>query len=943
MIVLSKEHPISFLYEAECPSGIQKIADKVRTDVELVLGFKPGRTELPAEEGAQLIFGIVSESPLIKKLSEEGRIDTAAIAGKREVYGFFPLDEKTLVIAGSDKRGTIYGLFHLSELLGVSPYVNWSALKPAKKESFSLDESMKFISKEPSVEYRGFFINDEWPAFGNWCDKHFGGFTAEMYEGVFELLLRLKGNYLWPAMWSSCFAEDGPGLKSAELADELGVVMGLSHHEPCLRHGEEYSHVRGKDSIYGDAWNFRANKEGITRFWRDGLKRNGHLENVITVGMRGEQDSKILGEDATLKDNIDLLRDVLRTQEQLIKEEVNEDLSKVPRMLALYKEVEAYYYGNEDTPGLKEGCKELEDVILMLCEDNQGYLRSLPDEQMRSHPGGFGMYYHFDYHGGPISYEWIDSTHLPEVWQQMCTAYEHGVQRLWIVNVGDLGLQEFPLSYFLELAYDFDKWGSSNMSSAREYCAYWMEKNLGHAFSRPDYMRLAEIKRAASRLIHNRRPEHMNAEVYRVDADYEAARVLKQCEMLENEYKSIAARCPAEYADALFELLGYNILAGLNHIRLWLLRACDHFYASLGSVAANAYVQRMRQALARDGELKEQLSTAAGGKWDGFADALHIGFTRWNSEECRNPIEEYVTPIKGEALVVGLFGDAGATRGMVWSKKTLQLYTFAAETEKTAEASFFAALCGDTETEFTLSTDADWIRLPSEKEKVSPDTPLAEIGFVIDKEKAAGAEGSIFVKYSEGCAQIRVHAPKEPAEAGVFAERKGRIIMDAAHYSDKKDTDAAALAVFPALGRREDGLGLMPFRTRIEDPESAPYAEYAFESEAEGEYVLGFQLLPTNPYRDKAQVYLCYSMDNGGIKRLPVFPEGHEAGASWDWGEGVLKHFILVTDKLSLTSGRHSLRFFGTEPELVLERVGVCRKGSEAVGSYLGPEESRRR
>ena len=253
--------------------------------------------------------------------------------------------------------------------------------------------------------------------------RHFGGVNAKMYEGVFELLLRLKGNYLWPAMWASCFAEDGPGLESAELADELGVVMGLSHHEPCLRHGEEYSHVRGKDSIYGDAWSFISNKEGITRFWRDGLKRNGHLENVITVGMRGERDSTILGANATLKDNIDLLRDVLKTQEQLIKEEVNEDLTKVPRMLALYKEVEAYYYGDEKTPGLKEGCDELEDVILMLCDDNHGYLRSLPDEKMRRHPGGFGMYYHFDYHGGPISYEWINSTYLPVVYMLTNTIY----------------------------------------------------------------------------------------------------------------------------------------------------------------------------------------------------------------------------------------------------------------------------------------------------------------------------------------------------------------------------------------------------------------------------------------------------------------------------------------------------------------------------------------
>jgi hypothetical protein len=182
-----------------------------------------------------------------------------------------------------------------------------------------------------------------------------------MYENVFELLLRMKGNYLWPAMWSSSFACDGPGLASAELADEYGVVIGLSHHEPCLRHGEEYSRLRGPQSIYGDAWDFRTNREGITRFWRDGLKRNGHLENVITVGMRGERDSKLLGENSTLADNIELLRSVFETQNTLIREEVDPNLDNVPRMFALYKEVEPYFYGDGETKGLM-GSDELDGV-----------------------------------------------------------------------------------------------------------------------------------------------------------------------------------------------------------------------------------------------------------------------------------------------------------------------------------------------------------------------------------------------------------------------------------------------------------------------------------------------------------------------------------------------------------------------------------------------------
>lgn len=290
----------------------------------------------------------------------------------------------------------------------------------------------------------------------------------------------MKGNYLWPAMWTGRFAVDGPGLLSADLADELGVVMGMSHHEPCLRHGEEYKYLRGKDSIYGDAWDFRSNREGITRFWEDGLKRNGMYENVITVGMRGEFDSTILGENATLQDNIDLLRDVLVCQNQLIKKYVNEDLDKVPRMLALYKEVEPFFYGDENSVGLI-GSEELEGVTLMLCDDNHGNLRTLPDDSMRNHKGGYGMYYHFDYHGSPVSYEWVNSSSLHKTWEQMTNAYEFGIRDLWIVNVGDIFSTEFPLSFFMSMAYDYDKWGISNINSAADYTKYFVNTNFPEA------------------------------------------------------------------------------------------------------------------------------------------------------------------------------------------------------------------------------------------------------------------------------------------------------------------------------------------------------------------------------------------------------------------------------------------------------------------------------
>lgn len=213
--------------------------------------------------------------------------------------------------------------------------------------------------------------------------SHYGGFTAEMYDLIFETLLRLKGNYLWPAMWTSSFSLDGPGEENARLADCYGIVMSNSHHEPCLRHSEEWDLVRGEDSVYGNEWSYLTNREGLIRYWRDGLLRSGKYENIITIGMRGERDSLMLGEDASLEQNISLLKEIITEQRKLIRECVGEN---EPEMLALYKEVEAYYYGDETTPGLKDW-DGLDGVTLMLCEDNYGNMRTLPTEEMRSHRG----------------------------------------------------------------------------------------------------------------------------------------------------------------------------------------------------------------------------------------------------------------------------------------------------------------------------------------------------------------------------------------------------------------------------------------------------------------------------------------------------------------------------------------------------------------------------
>lgn len=696
----------------ECAyEGVRRIGRAVASDLELVTGLRPKvitEKDLDRKSGSGggqegyatdvVIFcATLGKSPLMTRLARErmqkkqasggkgeapgrgtlaGKASGAGapeciapeIAGKREVYQIFlaenpfPGVKQALVICGSDKRGTIYGMFALSEYLGVTPLVYWGDSVPVRQERPVIREDICTISKEPSVYYRGFFINDEWPCFGTWVTEHFGGFNAEAYQHVFEFLLRMKGNYLWPAMWTASFPLDGPGAANEELADIYGVVMGYSHHEPCLRASEEWDLVRGEESPYGNEWNFYTNEQGLLRYWEDALKRSGKYENVITIGMRGERDTSMLGDGAAVAENVALLKDIIRKQRQLIRRHVNEDLSKVPQMLALYKEVEAYFYGDETVPGLKDW-EELEDVICMLCEDNFGQMRTLPTEEIRNHKGGFGMYYHFDYHGGPISHEWIDSTPFSKTWEQMCMAYEYGIRKLWIVNVGDIKFHEVPLTYFMNLAYDYETWGAANFHSPAEFTEKWAAENFGAAVrsggsGNVEAVRtglpgkIADIYTKYIDLLSLRRPEALNERTYHPCHYLEADRILKRVLEVEGASCEVLEELDESGKKGYYSMVHYPLMAGMNLMKLHLYAGKNHHYAKQRRAIANEYGKLAEECIARDLALAEEFKDFEGGKWSGMQLERHIGFVKWNEDGCRYPVICRVTPVPYPRLSV---------------------------------------------------------------------------------------------------------------------------------------------------------------------------------------------------------------------------------------------------------------------------------------------------
>ncbi len=942
-----------FYREDEAFPGVNKIAEKVMHDIEMVLGFAPYATKDRRYLGKNaIIYGTVDRSPILQELNDKKLIDLTEIKGNREVYLFqivsYPFEgvESALVIAGSDKRGTIYGLFHLSELLKVSPLVDWCGIKPQQMDSFTLKHDMKYISKEPSVRYRGFFINDEWPAFGNWTNERFGGFNAKMYEHVFELLLRLKGNYMWPAMWSARFSDDGPGLLNAELADEYGVVMGASHHEPCLRNGEEYKHLRGKDSIYGDAWNFISNREGITRFWEDGLRRSGKFENVITVGMRGEADTAIMGRKATLADNINLLREVLITQNQLIKENVNPKLEDVPRMLALYKEVEPFFYGNKDTSGLM-GCEELEDVILMLCDDNHGNLRTLPTKEMRNHNGGYGMYYHFDYHGEPISYEWINSSYLPKIWEQMSMAYDFGIKDLWIVNVGDISTQEFPLSYFLDLAYDFDKWGTGAINKTEAYTKQWVETQFSGIFDEEQKESVCELLTGYTKIAHKRRPEHMNPDVYHPVNYKEADNTLKEIEHLLGLADSLYKQLSSDKLSLYFALVYYPAVGNLNLQMMHLLAGKNHYDARLGKMIANMLSNKVNQCLQRDRDLVEQYHTIDDGRWYGLGLSEHIGFVHWNEDECQNPVLCHVLPANKPRLLVSIDGTKEHSEGAAWHKNRIYMYSFLQPDVR--EATFTISSISDKKAEYEITCDNKWLSCSKMKGSLDGIENVTDIITVtIDRRAMEGTtEGNIVVKMPFGICTILVPA-ELPDLSGLaemtFVETNGYISIEAEHFFLMKeiineDGGINEFKVLNGYGKTLSALKAFPTTEYFTPGKDAPYVEYNFTTKKEGEYELELYLQPSNPV--SIENTLCYGVqaNDDSINVVNIIPEGYYVGNTV-WEERVLDNIHRNSSEIHCKEGVNTIRIYAVSPGFVLEKLLIYPKDSKPAESYLGPAET---
>ena len=965
---ISKNKGLYFVIPEECGTGVKKVAGKVAKDVEGTLSFCPEicETAVPAKQAVIAVTagsGKLAET-LCSKISKLGQVE-----GKRESYAFIvaenPVEgiESALVIYGSDKLGTIYGLFHLSELLGVTAMVDWGDCQYVKQDSFILKEEDSFVSKEPSVKYRGFFINDEWPCCGNWATSHFGSFNAKMYDHIFEYLLRMKGNYLWPAMWAENFMLDGPDLESMKLADEYGIYIGMSHHEPCMRSGAEYSKVRGPKSPYGDAWSYVTNKEGILRFWEDGVKRSiGH--NVFpTVGMRGENDSKMLGEDSLISDNVRLLKEIITKQREMIHEHLETDGKKVPQLFAVYKEVEDYYFGGGSEEGLR-GFKELEDVTLLLCEDNWGNMRALPEAFERNHKGGFGMYFHLDYHGDPVSYEWVSSTELSKIWEQMTEAYEYGVRELWIVNVGDVKFQEFPLNYFMDLAYDFEKWGSLAPNSTKEYTKAWIESVFGSYTSKEEREEIQEVLEGYLKINALRKPESLNDTVYHPAHYLECEKLLSFCGKLEEKnerlWKILEER---GMGDAYFSMIYFSAEASFNLLKMHLYSGKNHLYASQGKAVANEYDKLVEACIEKDEALKTQMAEFKEGKWAGMELASHIGFTNWNDEDWRYPVRHIVRLPKKPRLVVTR-ADKTQHYTNQYFPITLVIDDFVVSSSKKAKIQI--ANGGQGSVKWKIQEGARKIGLDGiahksgegsrcewlEFSRTSGETALQdEVEISLKEEDLPFGEEvscSFEIKTETEFVPVLVKALKKDTSAlpeGAFLAEHGMFVIDAVHYADTPagmyEGEAVEFEELYDFGKYQSGIKAFPVTSSFDSKENAPSVTYELYSEEEKDCFLNLYTSPANPLIYGGKLSVEVSVNEGAGKLVEFTKAGYKGGEPGciPWEQAVLNQEHVGSTEISLKKGLNKITVFAREAGMVLERLVVYPKDIERAVSYLGEKE----
>ena len=610
-LLLNANNRVEIYMDTNDCKGVSYAAHALLKDIKSVSGatatltsdagfLKKADTARPA-----ILVGTIGHSAAIDQLVKQKRINGNLLKGKREKF-IITLTDGQLVIAGSDRRGTIYGIYELSQQMGVSPWYDWADVPIEHHDSIFVNKGI-YTDGEPAVRYRGIFLNDEAPCLTSWVKNTYGTEYGDhrFYQRVFELVLRLRGNMMWPAMWGWAFYADDA--ENEKTADEMGVVMSTSHHEPMARNHQEYARNR---KGWGP-WNYQKNKANLQKFFREGIERMKGTEQIVTIGMRGDGD-EAMSEEADTK----LMTNIINDQRKIIADVTGKKVSETPQVWALYKEVLDYY---------DKGMKVPDDVTLLLCDDNWGNVRRVPNAKERKHKGGWGLYYHVDYVGAPRNSKMLNVTPVQNPWEQLTLAYENGIDRLWILNVGDLKPMEYPISQFMDMAWNPHKYSANNITRhTRDWCA--------QQFGESQADEAARILNLICKYNGRCTPEMLNKNTYSLE-NGEWQEVVNQYLQLEADALRQYNSLPAFYHDAYCQIILFPIEMMSNLHQMYFAQAQNHALYKQGNPKANVWADECERLFKRDSLICDYYNhKMAGGKWNGMMTQKHIGYKSWNDD-----------------------------------------------------------------------------------------------------------------------------------------------------------------------------------------------------------------------------------------------------------------------------------------------------------------------
>lgn len=898
-----------YIDDADYP-GVIRAAKDLQQDIARVSDVTPP-LENSFSGGDAVIIGTIGKSKLIDQLVAAGKLNVKDVAGKWETFVIQTIDNpvkgiaRALVIAGSDKRGTIFGIYDLSRQIGVSPWHWWADVPPQKSNSLYVVPG-RCIQGEPPVKYRGIFINDEEPALGRWAVENYGGFNHEFYEKVFELILRLKGNYLWPAMWWASFSSDDT--LNPKLADEYGIVIGTTHHEPMMR-----AHAEWRKGGEGP-WNYGKNESTLRKFWTEGIQRMGNYESIVSVGMRGDGDMAM--EEDT---NIALLERIVKDQRDIIQQVTGKEPSATPQLWALYKEVQDYY---------DKGMRVPDDVTLLLCDDNWGNIRKLPKLEDKPRKGSYGIYYHFDYVGGPRNYKWINTNQIERTWEQMHLAYEYGANQIWIVNVGDIKPMEFPTSFFLDYAWNPKRWNQSNL---KDYTEQWATEQFGSIYAKE----IAAILNGYTKYNARRKPELLSPDTYSITNYREAETMLAEYTSLVQQAEKINAALPAEYRDAFFQLVLHPVKVSANLNEMYVTAARNRLYAAQGRAATNIMAERVKKLFDEDAALSRQYNKGiANGKWNHMMDQTHIGYTYW--QQPPNDVMPEVKIIRiPEGASMGVAVE-GSTDAWPMAQQAAVLPEFDAFNQQVYYIDIFNR--GQTPFRYSVTADAPYIKISEPSGNIDQEQ---RIWIKIDWQNVPPGKHTIPVhikRENENVVIRTIVNNVKPAitQPKTFIASNGYISIEAEHYTKAVNSPSVRWDVIPGLGRTLSSVTTFPVTAKSETLNAtSPHLEYGVYLPDSGSVKVKLYLSPTLNFHNTAGLRFAVSFDN----ETPQVVNLHDDSSLKAWEQWVSDNVIVkASNHVLQRSGYHTLKFWRMDAGVVLQKLVIETK--EIKPSYLGPPES---